>query len=220
MPPAGWSFYRNASKGELDRYNKKLHEFFGQYDRYLRKFIAATNWQERTRSLLLTLNNTGSKPAEDIDIAITFPAGIEVISDDDFKALPTVPTPPDRPGEDAEPEYSTPELSEDSSQVSNSKILEIIKSTNEGFQVKFFVQRVKHTFSESLPLLDFHFPPGAELKSFQFKYRIVAGNCPEPFEGVLNVKLTIIADNELVESHDGGAKGSERGHKRTRKGKK
>jgi hypothetical protein len=194
-PPPGWSFYRKATKHQLEQYNKALHEFFGCYKQYLRKYIEVKNWQRLTRSLALTLNNMGSTPAEDIDITLRFPPGIEVISDEDFKGLPELPTPPDRPGEESEPDFAVPEPSANVSPWgSNSTIRQITRSITHGDEVQLFVPRLKHTFAESLPLLDFHFPSAEVIQSFQFKYRIVAGNCPEPFQSVLNVKITIASD--------------------------
>lgn len=190
-PPPGWTFNR-ADEEELEEYNKELHKYFARHERYLRGHIETKNWQDRTRSLWLTVRNEGKVPAEDIDISLQFPEGIVVISDTDFKALPTEPVPPDLPGQKSEPaypEYESIMVHEEPTSIQNSTIIDISESRAQ--IVRLHVGRLKHTFSEDLPLLDVHFSSASKLKSFQFRYTIVAANFPEAIDGILNVKVTL-----------------------------
>ncbi|MBZ5501532.1 MAG: hypothetical protein LAN59_04710 [Acidobacteriia bacterium] len=193
-PPRGWMFSR-AGEAERQEYNKELHEYFLRYERFLRTYIEVTNWQARTRSLCLTLENNGGVPAEDISIHLSFPPGIEIIADSDFKAIPKPPTPPDFPGEGVV--HGGPNISRDET------MMESLRKTSEGpsavitkirkslgcFEAEILVSRLRHTFTEHLPAVNYHFPSVERFKSFQFTYKMVASNIPQAIEGTLNVKI-------------------------------
>jgi len=192
-PPQGWTFSR-ADQAERDEYNSRLKMYFLLYDKFLRSRIEVENWQARTRSLFLKLENCGSVPAEDITLSLRFPRGIEIIRDRDFMAIPTPPIPPDRPREGSP--YEGPIILgeevkrsvQETSSPPNSYITEISKSLGR-FDVGILVRRLKHTFSELLPIVTIHFATVDEFKSFKFTYKMVASNYPQAIEGNLNVKI-------------------------------
>jgi hypothetical protein len=193
-PPTGWTFSK-AGETEREEYNRELRGYLLRYEQFLRTDVEVTNWQSRTRSLCLILRNSGGAPAEEISICLSFPRGVEIVRDSDFRAIPKMPMPPDYPGGEVhkEPNISDEEIKElleKTSSAPNTVITEIRKSFG-CFEVGILVSRLKHTFSESLPVVNLHFPSVEEFKSFQFTYKMVASNFPQAIEGKLNVKITV-----------------------------
>jgi hypothetical protein len=189
-PPPGWTFSR-AGEAEREEYNRELHRYFGHHEQYLRDYIEARNWQARTRSLCLTLENSGSVPAEEIDIRLRFPPGLEIVGDSDYKAMPTLPIPPDLPREDGVDNGPNISYEDATESLSPNAVIREIRKSSGCFEVEILVSRLKHTFSEQLPVVNLHFPSVEELKSFHFTYRMVASNFPQSVEGKLDVKITL-----------------------------
>jgi hypothetical protein len=66
--------------------------------------------------------------------------------------------------------------------------LSSIKKTN-SYRVRFEVEQLKHTLTESLPPVYIHFQSAEEAAGFGVEYEIVASNYPEPFKGNLDVEV-------------------------------
>ena len=195
-PPPGWTS-SSASKKERDEYNIEMAAYYLLHERFLRSSIEVRNWQARTRSLCLILGNSGSAPAEEINICLGFPPGIEIIRDSDLKAIPSPPKAPDFPAVNGANNWldvsgeQIEESHQETSDAPNAVITGIGKSLG-CFEVGILVSHLKHTFSESLSVVNIHFPSVAEFRSFQFTYKMVASNFPHAVEGKLNVKVTVI----------------------------
>ncbi len=193
-PPPGWTF-STASKTDREEYNKELQRYFLRHERFLRAYIEARNWQSRTRSLCLVLENKGSVPADEIDVCLRFPQGVEIIAESDFKSIPELPAPPDPPNQDRADHWPDPSEVLDSPEATSkapNAVIAGIRRSSGGAEVEILVSRLKHTFKEHLPVVNLHFPSIDACNSFQFTYKLVANNFPQAVEGKLDIKITVI----------------------------
>ncbi|ABF39983.1 hypothetical protein Acid345_0980 [Candidatus Koribacter versatilis Ellin345] len=192
LGPTGYAYFQGGPE-ICRRYNGELNEFFKAYEKFLIEEVESENWNERTRSISLVLRNDGGIPADDIDVWLDFPEDLDLLSDEDFLEPPVEPDPPQHPGERRHPAtagfFDSKVAQEPEDEPSNARLVEIQRGASSS--VHFVVARLKHTMKEALPTVHVHFPRITSVRSFGFKYRIVAANYPKPFEGQLNMKVDL-----------------------------
>lgn len=76
------------TKQQIDEYNKQLFKYFEEHELYAVKAFEAFNFKSHSIAIKLLLINSGTSPANDIDIEIHSPDGFELLS---AKDLPKVP---------------------------------------------------------------------------------------------------------------------------------
>lgn len=81
----------------VDRYNEELQEFFSDYEAFLLKHAVWTEAENRTIELAFVLANSGSSPANNIDILLAFPKHVEILAAEDAPDAPAEPDPPVMP---------------------------------------------------------------------------------------------------------------------------
>lgn len=86
--------YTTAS---LARYNKARAPYFSAYARYLAEQHYYQNWPRLTLQLPIKLFNTGTAPADDVTILLTFPEGYVIQDDETRPSKPKGPKPPPPP---------------------------------------------------------------------------------------------------------------------------
>jgi len=183
-----------VSEDEIKRYEKDVKEYLQNYAEYMRR-----NWEykdifNRSIELNFTVINSGSAPADDIDIFLYFPDGCEV-----RVSLPKEPTVPYRP---RKPRSFYGIISEGIKQLSTIPSLypdftdQVKPSSNiagptirriNSYEVRFGIKRLKHGLQVHLDPLYITFPSIKEAKSFHIDYDIIVGNYPEEFKGKLHV---------------------------------
>lgn len=92
----------SPSSEEWPRYNKKLDNFYLNYQIHLQRLNTWGENNDRAIAFDLWLGNTGNAPAEDIDVFLTLPPSLTYVADaasDAAKPLlrPDPPEPPERP---------------------------------------------------------------------------------------------------------------------------
>jgi hypothetical protein len=81
----------------VDRYNEELQGFFSDYEAFLLKHAVWAAAEDRTIELAFVLANTGSSPANNIDVMLAFPKHVEILAAEDAPDAPTEPDPPVKP---------------------------------------------------------------------------------------------------------------------------
>lgn len=175
-------------------YNEELDEFYAEYRSYLKQRIYYLAMLRRSFELVITVCNEGTSPAEDIDIRLHFPDGFEVFDSQElpFKN-PKKIKPPSKEysnsilGGLGAPLYSRMYDMPHLHTPSNVGGLNI-KKTN-SYEVKSYINKIKHNQCEILDSIIVLFHPDEEVKGFTIDYRIDIGNYPDPIEGKLNVSV-------------------------------
>ncbi len=188
------------STTEVKRYSGQLNGYIAIYRRYLLEMKAYEDFWARTVRIDLTLQSVGAVPAEDIDIFLRFPDGLELKAGDRMPPRPTRPKPPKKPRSLYEQmtspyvDIDIPALQEllrpqNLYRTERPNLTGPIISTGNGYEVRFHIRRLKHQMKLDLDPLFVMFVTYEESHSFGFDYKIVAGNAPEPFLGELHIVI-------------------------------
>lgn len=186
------------SQEQIDGYNKDLENY---YDDYL-QYLSAKYEHEQYLSLIfpihLELSNTGSVPAEDIDVWLHFPDGFKLYNLEECRKEPIAPIEPYRPKNMFDyPRINFMDLYSPGSISSPSNIhlgnfsssgIPDIRQTN-SYEVDYRLGSLKHNLKLRLSTLIVEFSTFSEIKSFSIDYRIMVGNIPNAIEGKMNVSL-------------------------------
>ncbi|WP_172839872.1 PIN domain-containing protein [Variovorax paradoxus] len=142
------------SEAGVEHYNKRLHEFFNDYEKYLEKF---ETWSRTVRQFLLfdlKLTNSGTTPATHVDAIFTFPEGVQILRASKMPEAPRSPVAPERPKHALSPmgsvEFMTP-LSRGSAMPA--KDIQPWTMSCEANRVHLKLERLKHGFDFSTPKL-------------------------------------------------------------------
>ena len=187
--------YEQPSPHDIANYNQSLGKFYADYRQYIVSRWEYQNAAARTIVLRLVLRNNGNWPAEDIDVMLHFPDGFELRKKDDRIYLPGQPQPPKRPKGglagliDMQREnlmvnpfmYRLPRV-----ELPGNVSGPTIRRTS-SYDVEFYVQKLKHGFSEKLDPLFLTFDSYETAGSFAINFRINAGNMPKESLGQLHV---------------------------------
>lgn len=180
-----------VSDAEYSRYNRELEHYLTQYEKYLRDLLAARNRSKRTIEFALSVSNTGSAPAEDVDVHFHFPDGFTLFVEEKRPRFPVEPSPPPKPRNAIEmmradlPDIDglmlRPNLPDIGGSLSNFDL----RRTN-SYDLTDHFRRIKHGFVETLPDLCLIFDRFDDARSFHCDYEISVGNLPSPVTGQLN----------------------------------
>lgn len=184
---------------ELERYNKDLDGFYAAWERYLRETIEHQARRERTYEIVLELVNTGTAPADDIDVFMHFPDGFDLLEKDELAEDPAPPRPPREPrtamqialegmhmpmSSYLDPGRYIPSIPRVSPLGNVSE--PTIRRTN-SYDVDVSVRRLKHSLSEPFDAMYIVFNSNEDVRPFRIDYRINAANAPREFTGALHV---------------------------------
>lgn len=178
----------------VEAYNKEREAFLAKYEEYSSKLLQWEEFAALTVAVELTLSNTGTAPATDIDIILRFPADIVVFEADDFPERPQEPKPPERAdvlrhfspftGYDPSSLFNfsdrNPSLNLDSS----------ARADEEEHQLHYWSRNLKHGFTEKLDTVYFRFPDREAVRQFQAEYDISSVELPEPITGTIHFVLS------------------------------
>ena len=187
------------SAKDAEEYNRELDKFYQSYEKYLEAENRYSNFLKRVIKLNVLVTNTGTAPAEDLDVFMHFPDGFELLDEDELPEPPEPPQPPARPltqrqkilrivNPPAVSTYSTFFPSQNIGGIRPTPNVSSPRITrSNSYDVDLQVRKVKHNLSEELDLLFVVFDSFENASSFQIDYRILAGNLPQEVEGKLHV---------------------------------
>jgi hypothetical protein len=181
-----------------EEYFKYLDDCFKEYEEYLDKRMNYENQNSGRVKLSLELTNTGTLPADDIDILLHFPDGFLLYSDKDLIKEPKEPKPLSFvehcnplgsllkfPRVDSYLGRVGTNIASEIRNVSSPKI-----RRSRSYDVQVHVRRLKHNQEERLDPLYAVFNNYETVESFTIEYKIQAANVPEEINGKLEVKIT------------------------------
>ncbi len=185
---------RSTGKQRKD-YNDDLYTF---YEEHLNWIVKTRDFKNK-RSLLMPLGlwvaNTGSCPAQDVDVEVRFPNFVSVSLDENTLSLPPKPKPPKCIPLDPNPTFAYDPVSFDPSPLKysiNSPPEASIYEDERGTCVTMHWDSIKHDYCHLiLPVPHVQFESYESLKGFQLKYWISAANLPSASEGTFDVEVKI-----------------------------
>jgi hypothetical protein len=190
---------------EISNYNKKLDEFYESFKQYLEEHISWLDVHCRVFPLKISIFNSGTCPAEDVDVFMHFPDGfiLSKSTSSDLPDKPKEPQPPPQPvprtRKDrlsfAMPSFVptfVPTLPQISSLINsqnrtppNISSPDIRRSNS--YDVRLHVQKLKQNTLEGFDPMIIVFDSFDQISSFQIDYTLVAANVPTAATGKLHV---------------------------------
>jgi hypothetical protein len=185
---------------EISNYNKKLDEFYESFQQYLEEYISWLDVRCRVFLLEMSIFNSGTCPAEDVDVFMHFPDGFVLCKLFDLPDKPKEPQPPPqlvpRIRKDrlsfAMPSLAVPTLPQISSLINsqnrtppNISSPDIRRSNS--YDVRLHVRKLKQNTLEDFDPMIIVFDSLDQISSFQIDYQLVAANIPTAVTGKLHV---------------------------------
>ena len=202
------SMGREITDKQRESYNDKLLAFYEEYLNWLVKTRDIKNKMSLLMPLELWVSNSGSCPAQDVDVKILFPNCVSVLLGENTLELPHRPKPPEKP--EPEPTTILKDLSIRDSWVTNlgldPAVLDVpslkdflssppeasIYEDERGTCVTMHWDSIKHGHSRQiLPKPHVQFESYESLRGFQLEYWISAANLPFASEGTFDVEVKI-----------------------------
>jgi rRNA-processing protein FCF1 len=189
---------------EIDEYNKQLEDFYIAYKNYLVELHRFETRKTNTAKLEISLINSGNAPAEDIDVYMHFPDGMEVYDERGFEEATIEPSAPHKPLTRFE------QIAADLSAMRNaielpsmlgssfaglgrgqktvwSNVSRWSIESKDSIEVQAHVKTLKHKLPAPLDELFIVFPSRDAVKSFTIEYTLLAANIPEEVDGRIHV---------------------------------
>ena len=181
----------SISKHRIQEYNLSLNNFYKDYEEKLNEIFDYEKRKSLSFDLQFMIENTGSKPAEDIDLHFHFPDGFELIESSKKEVCPILPKPPHKPKNnfDFGSIYTLPSSNFQHVNYPKANInfnSPTIKKTN-SYDVDYNRKKLKHGYIEKLEKLTIIFDSKSEIKNFQIDFNISAANVIDMLSGKLNV---------------------------------
>ena len=185
-------------------YNDELYAFFEEYRNWLVKARDIEIQRSLFRPLNLWVFNSGSYPAQDVDVEVRFPNFVHVSLGENTLVPPTKPEPPERPKpKNIFDSYTPPDFRTNSSLFYPRSLPDLISRTNsqpkasiyedEGCDcVTMHWDNLKHSYRYQIsPIPHVQFESYESVRGFQLEYWISAANLPSTCEGTFNVEVRI-----------------------------
>jgi hypothetical protein len=189
--------FSRPSKQQIERYNDRLDDFYDEYKKYLEAREVIKNIKGRLITLDIVIENTGSAPAEDIDIFMHFPDGFRLFSDENLPEMDIAePRPPQ------EPKGGFPNIGASLAGLSDpTRHIHMPTVTPSGnvsspnieetgsYDVDVSVRKLKHNMQERCGPFYVVFDSFEDASSFSIDYRINTADLPDDTEGELHVSV-------------------------------
>ena len=184
-------------QSEYDRYNADLDRLYGEYLQYVRDSGIHDTLPSRLIKLELELSNTGTVPAEDVELFLHFPDGFEMYLEEDLPGSvqkPNAPEPPRKTGDLMRPQISAIPNMLVSAGVFQSPLDDAgpslsLRKTN-SYDAERQFSRIKHGYSGLIEPMMVVFGSQDEVAPFNFSYEVTAANLPLPISGTMHVAVT------------------------------
>lgn len=176
---------------QIRRYNSELDDFYANAESYFRTLHDFSEPSSRTISFVLEISNTGTAPADDVDVLFHFPDGFRLLTEDE---LPEVPEPPDPPEEPlgridqlSRPTNSTYSMLAKLASLTDVSPLSSLRiQKTQSYIVTDHFARIKHGIPATLSKLYIEFPSLTEARSFRCTYELRPANLAAPVTGDLH----------------------------------
>lgn len=192
---------------EYDRYNRGVDAYLAEYEQYMRE-----TWEQkaalwRTIRFQIEIRNTGTAPADDVDVQVNFPDGFVLMSEDDLPDLPKEPRPPRKPRSRMDilsdsiggiQNLSFPSLLIPDFMMPTSFKIERTGS----YMVTDHFTRIKHGGSVRMPEMLLTFDSYESAVPFHCEYTLRPANLPDPVTGELHFVIEKEDANKAIDGDE------------------
>ena len=191
--------FGGVSAAQIAEYRTNLEAYIeNEYQAYITQKNEYDQLAAATISLPLCMVNRGTAPADDIDVLLCFPGGVEIVAEDELLEEPSEPPPPEKPEPSSflyhtltgpTPFFSPPPIPHPKPppDVTGPNITRL-----DGIQVGYRLRRLKQGMTSALDPLYVSFPSVASAFNFYIHCRIIAANV----SGETTAQLHVIVNNE------------------------
>lgn len=185
---------------ELERFRREFDEYVQAYKKFLRSTHDYEQFLKRSTQVDLGVHNSGTVPAEDLDIEIHIPDDVEVWTEEEIPPTPTEPEPPEKPRtiqESLRHTFTFP--GRDLASIVTGPSRTVIQSDpsisgwdirdSESVEIAAWLSQVKQATMKELPTFRLVFPPGLELTSFSIDTSLRVANVPGEVSGEIHVRV-------------------------------
>lgn len=195
--PVLTAFDSLISEEDWAGYDKKLDNFYLNYELYIQRLNIWGENNDRTLCFDLWLENSGNAPAEDIDVFLTMPPVLKWVADSDSDAAkplfrPEPPEPPERPFPRLlSRDYYLPQISPSVLAGQFQRFLaerdrdkaEVWNEGENGFCIHEKIRRLKHGELHKVGSFFAVFGNWDDIKPFEAGYTLSASELPERVTG-------------------------------------
>lgn len=194
---------------DISRYNRDRERYIKAYEQYVHAIKA------REKNILvelrLCIENTGTKPAEGVDIYLHFPDGFRMFAEDDFPQALHPPDEPRKPRTSGElladkmrislPNFHLPDYT---SKLSPAMPKSFSLKKTHSYEFEEYANMIKHGSHAAyhLPKLFLWYKDASEIKTFSMEYRLCANNIPTTISGEVIFKFDIAELTEKSSAQD------------------
>lgn len=174
-------------------YNMALDRYFEDYKKYLEEYQQHLDSLDRYVPIELVLTNTGTSPADDIDVNLHFPDGFSLYDANDLPGPPEPPEPPTKPVSPADSIMRAMIPGTISLPIGNLNLPRLprpgdvsIRKTN-SYDVTCEFPSLKHSRQILLAKMIVSFATWENVRPFNLEYAIQSANVPKEITGTLHV---------------------------------
>ena len=181
-----------VSPADAAEHNATIDGYYAQYDAFLKSWPSTLNHHFRILKFGLVLENTGTVPADDVDLQLgTDASGVWL------HKVPKLPFPPTVPKRRSPYDLHLVDMPFLNHLPSNTFLHPAANEdgpniSGEGSEqrVQYSIKRVIHHVPCELPIVYFQFNLDSDVRSFNVNVRLVAANIRKPKTSSLNVEVT------------------------------
>ena len=190
---------------EYQRYNRDVDHYLAAYERYMRETWEQKAALQRTIRFQLEIRNTGTAPADDVDVEVHFPDGFTLVDEEGLPELPKEPRPPRKPRTRAQMIMDgigpIPHLQLPSPAAADFKMPTSFNIRRTGsYLVSDHFTRIKHGGAAKLPEMFLVFDSYKDAHSFHCEYTIRPANLPDAVSGTLHFVIEDQDANQAIEA--------------------
>jgi hypothetical protein len=203
---AGLNYTDPIPAEEYERYNQGVDEYLRSYERYMRDTWEAQAAMGRSIRFEIEIRNTGTAPAEDVDVLLHFPDGFRLFLRED-PDIPQKPHPPRKPRTgnqivlDSIDRISHPDLAMPSPPYFKMPSSFSIERT-QSYDVRNHFPRIKHGDRVAFPEMFLTFDSYEAAAPFSCRYTISPTNLPTPITGDLHFVIKKENANKAIGSDE------------------
>lgn len=175
------------SLDDMEEYNALLDRYFDEYKNYLLNQHSDVSLVDRLLILTLTLANTGTYPADEIEVIVeTLGNNVPIVNATGVTSIPRRPTQPSSELSELRKRYENPSLGEAFNLILTQPKWDDSKS---GVRLTYSMRSLKHMRQECLPPIYVLYDSYDEVESFMLQYSLHARNIPDLLSGQLFVDV-------------------------------
>jgi hypothetical protein len=170
----------------VDQYNRQLSRYFVDYEHYLTRHVEWARQEQLTLEVAFSLANMGSAPATNIDVVMSFPNHLEIVSLDDAPEEPVEPNSPIRPHPSQKVALMLRTSSgPDSSRASAIPVEGIPTISHDKRTAEYAFRVLKHDCACDLEPVLVRFPSREHMKPFEIEVSITCNETAKVIERLL-----------------------------------